>query len=253
MQIFVGWSGAQSHAVALAMRDWLPTVLPFAEPWVSSEDIAKGNRWSAEIARELAESDFGIVCVDAGNFQSPWLNFEAGAIAGALKDRRLAPLLVGIGTSELQGSPLLQFQCTSVSKEDLLKLARSINEVSSTPIAEARLAQSFDVCWPGIEARFKAIPKGQRQPQAPARSSEGALGEKEHRILKVLSDNESVDGGLVADELAGQIQENLTRTKHYISRLHERGLLEEHYNPIGPSSYSLRDEGRSYLVEHELV
>ena len=51
MDIFVSWAGRDSHAIALVLRQWLPRVLPFVRPWVSSEDIRKGTRWSDEFSR----------------------------------------------------------------------------------------------------------------------------------------------------------------------------------------------------------
>lgn len=41
MKIFLSWSGEASHQVALALRDWLGTVLPATAPWISSEDISE--------------------------------------------------------------------------------------------------------------------------------------------------------------------------------------------------------------------
>ena len=50
MKVFLSWSGELSHKVALAFREWLPNVIQSIEPYVSSEDIDKGARWSAEMA-----------------------------------------------------------------------------------------------------------------------------------------------------------------------------------------------------------
>lgn len=61
MKLFLSWSGETSHKVALVFRDWLPSVLQYIEPYVSSEDIDKGARWSTDIAHELEDSSYGII------------------------------------------------------------------------------------------------------------------------------------------------------------------------------------------------
>ena len=43
MRIFISWSGAASLELARILKEWLPTVLPYANPWLSSEDIRKGK------------------------------------------------------------------------------------------------------------------------------------------------------------------------------------------------------------------
>jgi hypothetical protein len=53
MKVFLSWSGELSHKVAITFRDWLPSVIQSIVPYVSSEDIDKGARWSTDIAKEL--------------------------------------------------------------------------------------------------------------------------------------------------------------------------------------------------------
>jgi TIR domain len=91
VKIFISWSGEASHAVAIALRDWLPSVLQAVEPYVSSEDIEKGARWNAEIAQQLNNTEFGIVCVTRSNVGSPWLNFEAGALSKSVDTSHVSP------------------------------------------------------------------------------------------------------------------------------------------------------------------
>jgi hypothetical protein len=89
MKVFLSWSGEKSRAVATALRAWLPYVNAEVEPWMSESDIEPGARWSAEIAKELESTSFGIACVTSGNQGSPWLNFEAGALAKQLSTSRV--------------------------------------------------------------------------------------------------------------------------------------------------------------------
>lgn len=78
MKVFLSWSGERSQALAQALRDWLPLVLHFAEPWLSHSDIEPGERCASEVSKELEASNFGIMCVTKENTASPWILFEAG-------------------------------------------------------------------------------------------------------------------------------------------------------------------------------
>ena len=60
MKVFISWSGERSKQVARALFEWIPCVIQAVKPWMS-EQIAKGARWSPEIAKELEETRFGIV------------------------------------------------------------------------------------------------------------------------------------------------------------------------------------------------
>lgn len=93
MKVFLSWSGHKSHQVALVLRDWLPSVIQSLTPYVSSEDIDKGARWSTDIAKELEDSTFGILCVTKDNLEAPWLLFEAGALSKMMRvsKKYLAP------------------------------------------------------------------------------------------------------------------------------------------------------------------
>jgi hypothetical protein len=155
MKVFISWSGDTSHDVALALREWLPLVLQSVDPYVSSEDIEKGARWSADIGHQLDETAFGILCVTADNAGAPWLNFEAGALSRSVDTSRVTPLLLGLRQAELTG-PLSQFQATLPNLDDVTKLIKSINSVAERPIDESRLVDSVQVWWPRLEERLNA-------------------------------------------------------------------------------------------------
>src|SRR4051794_24089834 len=61
--VFISWSGFLSQQVALVLRDWLLCVIQAVEPYVSSEEIGKGTRWTDDVATRLEHSRFGILCL----------------------------------------------------------------------------------------------------------------------------------------------------------------------------------------------
>src|SRR5262245_13022884 len=84
MRLFLSWSGELSHDIAECLYKWLPLVMQRVEPYMSSQSIEKGARWSSHLAKELEKSRFGIVVLTKDNLLEPWLHFEAGAIAKSL-------------------------------------------------------------------------------------------------------------------------------------------------------------------------
>jgi hypothetical protein len=177
MKVFISWSGSQSHQVAISLRDWLPSVLQIVEPYVSSEDIDKGARWSTDISKELEDSSFGIICVTPENIAAPWVNFEAGALSKSLDRSRVAPFLFAVDRTAVQG-PLLQFQSTLIEESDVKKLLQSINKACEEhALDEARLGEIFDVWWPHLEARLDDLQKKSPKSKSPNRPSEDVLAE----------------------------------------------------------------------------
>jgi hypothetical protein len=127
VKIFISWSGDESKDIALILKEWIPSVIQVAEPYVSSEDIDKGARWASDISKELDDSSFGIICLTKSNLNAPWINFEAGALGKKVADGMVCPFLYKIKPSEISG-PILQFQSTnSDHRDDVFKLIKSIN------------------------------------------------------------------------------------------------------------------------------
>nr|WP_186812203.1 TIR domain-containing protein [Paenibacillus xylanexedens] len=159
LKVFLSWSGDISKKIALVFREWLPSVIQEVEPYVSSEDIDKGARWSSDIAKELSESSYGILCVTPQNISAPWLNFEAGALSKAIDKSFVSPFLFGMKRAEVKG-PTLQFQSTLFEKNDIKKLVYSINAAcGQNALEEARLEKIFDVWWPRLEEELLSIDK----------------------------------------------------------------------------------------------
>lgn len=157
MKVFLSWSGEQSHKVAVVFRDWFPSVIQSLVPYVSSEDIDKGARWSTDIAKELEDSTFGILCVTKENLTAPWLTFEAGALSKTMDKSFVSPFLFNIKRSEVDG-PILQFQSTIFEKEDIKKLLKALNKAcGEEELTDERLNKAFEVWYPTLEKELNKI------------------------------------------------------------------------------------------------
>jgi len=158
MKVFISWSGEYSFKVALVFRDWLPSVIQSIDPFVSS-DIDKGARWSTDISKELEESSYGILCVTHENIDSPWLNFEAGALSKAVDKSKVSPFLFGVKRTEIKGQvPILLFQSTIYEAEDVYKLLKSINNAcGDNKLSDERLTSIFDIWWSVLEEQLDEL------------------------------------------------------------------------------------------------
>ena len=174
MKVFISWSGDRSKKVALIFRDWLPTVIQAIEPFVSSEDIEKGVRWNTDIAQELKDSSFGLICVTKDNLNSQWLNFEAGALSKSIDNSYVAPLLFEVKPSDLKGSPISQFQATSFLKEDMKRLIETLNKATGNSLNSARLDKAFELCYPDLENSIIELQEASSEKRADGSNAEAS-------------------------------------------------------------------------------
>ena len=167
MKVFISWSGPTSHKVAKVFRDWIPSVIQAVQPYVSSQDIDKGARWSSDIAAELDHSAYGLICLTKQNIHAPWINFEAGALGKSVDKSNVSPFLFRINPSDFNG-PLLQYQSTKYDKEDIFKLMTSINLCCGDHALEAeRLNKVFEMWWPDLKSSLDRIPDDEVEASQP--------------------------------------------------------------------------------------
>ncbi|MFK3836631.1 TIR domain-containing protein [Microbacterium sp. NPDC087868] len=183
MKVFISWSGDNSRHVAESLRTWLPTVLAGAvECFVSSQDIRRGERGMDVIAGELQDRDYGIVVLTRENMQSPWINFEAGALGKTLGVGKVAPLLLDLTRADVVG-PIAQFQSTLLTdRDDVRQFIRDMAALSPT-IPEASIDALFASQWPELE---KVIERavGMNSPTT-TRTSESILEEVLERVRRI--------------------------------------------------------------------
>ena len=154
MSVFISWSGGKSRLAAEAFYDLLPMILmkPKTEFYLST-GIYKGADWNANLNEGLRNADFGILCVTKENYSAPWMIYEAGFLSHKAGIGKVAPFLLDISPSELQG-PVTQFQSTAFEKNDLKKLVLSLNFSETTPVRESDLASNFEVVYGTLEERL---------------------------------------------------------------------------------------------------
>ncbi|MFD7385504.1 TIR domain-containing protein [Streptomyces anulatus] len=158
MKVFLSWSGERSKKTAEALWTWLPDVLQYVNPWLSSLDISAGRRSVREITDELSETNFGIICVTPENQSSRWMYFEAGALARQVDNGFVIPFLINMRTTDLV-SPLSQFQAVLGSdRVDVQKLLSDINNASGElALPQERLNRAFQRSWPEFESKMREI------------------------------------------------------------------------------------------------
>lgn len=159
MRIFISWSGERGRLVAGILRSWLADVLHNAEPWVSSEDINAGARWSDELAKELEGARFGIVCLTPESVSAPWVLFEAGALAKTLGSSHVCPYLIKMSSRDLK-QPLAQFGAVEADEPGTHKLLEGINRALESEgagkLPEDRLLRCFKKWWPDLNRTLQA-------------------------------------------------------------------------------------------------
>ena len=110
------------------------------------------------MAKELADSNFGIICVTRENVNSPWVLFEAGALAKTMQGSKVIPLLLDLEIRDITG-PLAQFQAKKVEKAGVNEVINSINQTANNVVPEARAHELFEALWPKLDKEVKTIPK----------------------------------------------------------------------------------------------
>ena len=166
--LFFCWSEERSRALARALKEHLPKLIPGladrnGSNLFMSDDIVKGSRWFDAVEMQLGKADVGMVCITREGLRSGWIHFEAGALARTIRKKRrqggaLFTCLLGVRPDELTG-PLAEYQATSVERDDTRKLCAAIVNVmvrtkaQETPDWET----AFNSEWGNFEAAVKAI------------------------------------------------------------------------------------------------
>lgn len=178
MKVFISWSGERSKLIAESLYQWLPNVLQAVEPYFSPDDVAKGTRWSTEIAKELDASNFGLMVVTPENQHAPWLMFEAGSLGKSIDKSKVCPLLFGEMQPAQVTGPLVQFQSAIFSKKEIERVVKAMNtELGDSGLPPTNLAKVFDKWWPDLEGEVSKALENSRTHKAHKRDPQDMLEE----------------------------------------------------------------------------
>lgn len=169
--VFISWSGETSGKVAAALRDLISVVVQRTQPWMSSEDIAAGADWDRAVSSGLQGATFGIVCLTPDNLNSPWLHYEAGALAERIRESlRVCPVRFNLEASDIK-PPLGRFQSKSLEHGDILQLLKSVNDAEPAPTLPVDvLTRALEGAWDRFQQAIGNISvRTQRPPRRPDR------------------------------------------------------------------------------------
>ena len=218
---------------------------------MSSEDIAKGRRWAADIGEILEDSSYCIVCVTPGVERQPWVNFEAGAVSKIVERSRVSPLVLGLSVEDLGNLPLAMFQCTTCDKDDLRKLLQSIAAAGAAgrdaKLIDRRLGQT----WAWFSDRVNSIPATASGPHALEVAEDGVvdgvtLDDEEEQILTILA--AEFPEPVYESHLATTMHVPLVRIRCHLDQLVKLRLLEDPFEDED-GLYELTEAGRRLVVD----
>jgi DNA-binding MarR family transcriptional regulator len=293
MKIFISWSDETSHAIALTLGDWIPSVIQAVETTVSPEDIRKGTRWVNDVSKELNQSSLGIICVVPGNIGAPWLNFEAGVLSKTLDGSKVIPLLIDVERSELDNGPLAQFSSAICEKNEMYHILETINEnTEEGRLSEERLRNTFEVWWPKLELDIESImekeinkiqdsgkPEKKRETEKsekkPERTVEAARKSETKKTQEPDKPKKSVAAKPVLEKIEIEMLKVLyeppgytprtaaavgykldisaQKVKEHLDILERENYVREHLYVGRPKEFSLAPKGREYLTRNDLL
>lgn len=239
VRVFISWSGERSKAIAQILHRWLPGVLQAVKPYYSPDDIAKGTRWSSEIARELEASRVGLICLTSDNLFAPWILFEAGALSKNLDQSRVCPILFGVEPSDVSG-PLVQFQASRFDREEMKRVVGMMNsELGDQALAPDVLDSVFEMWWPKlqtlVEEALQARPTDNQAPPS-GRSGREILEE----ILALMRSSDSHD--YLVERLDG-IEDGMTRIADALRMIFGDDMPKAGYDPASAPTHRVKFRG----------
>lgn len=166
MKIFLSWSKLKSKELAMVTKDFLEGMFRGTiTVWMSSESIAYGSMSMLDINKALKDSEKCITFITEENVNSPWIMYEAGAIAGKnylesesdIGDAVVPIIFDNIDSKNFVSHPLNQFQRLSFCKESMYKLIKQLNVKTNAFSDDKTLEKQFNLNWNSLNKSIKNI------------------------------------------------------------------------------------------------
>jgi hypothetical protein len=159
MGIMLSWSRSASHKVAIALYEWLPTVIGDCKIWVCSEDVAAGNLLK-DLHAHSNDIDIAILCVTPENVKSPWLYHAAGLLGAKIGCASVYPYLVGVKGVLITETPLSAYPWVEADKTGTSRLVRSLSQEIALPRQPGTPSGGLEKGWIALKAQLDSIVRG---------------------------------------------------------------------------------------------
>lgn len=231
MKVFLSWSGDRSKQVAALLKTWLKCVIQSIEPWMSSQDISRGELWYTAINSQIAHISTGIICLTEENKEKPWILFEAGALAKGIATNHIITFLVDLKSDDLLLSPLSAFNHTTPDKDGVFKMILTINSLLTNPLEDSILTKVFEMFWPTFEDEFKNILQ---------------------RTKREISAKQPIASSIENSELLKSVLITVRNLENiYLKQFNENRTNDAHLNNINMEVKTLREALFKKTVENE--
>lgn len=246
----------EEKEVAITIKKLIEEIFPEqTKIFVSSDgvSIAAGTKWLDEISNALNESDLLITLCSDISIKRPWINFELGA--GWTKGIPIIPICyLGITKKQLP-QPIAMLQAMDLVDYNSLKymfegIAKHLGLTLGKRIDYKSMIEEVNESFEKVEY---AKSNNKTKNIDENKQDNDFLSEIEINILKYFINKNGQR--VTIEELQKQFTEiTYEKIKYYIDLIcKQKKLLKVHYNTIKPTSYSLNQEGRTYLVKNDYL
>lgn len=146
--IFLSWSKKLAKEIAELFKADLEFIFGTrVNVFLSSEDIKPGEKSFYEINKRLAHTNYGIFFITDESRYSPWVYYEARAIAKDEQKCRVMVLRINVDNSALNDTPLQQYQNCQLNEEGYKQIFMGIYDLCEERDKEATILERITARW----------------------------------------------------------------------------------------------------------